>query len=392
MSTSLILCLALGFPSAFVLRSISDKSPQVKATTSLCLGLSTAFLFCGFHAFYLLVSSFVTWSLVSLFSKAKYLLMVLNFCFLLWGYVYYASDEYDISWTTPQAVLCLRLIGFLFDYTEKTIISDSSMAFNGDLSIKSCSILEFLSYCFFPGAFLVGPQFSFVFFQKYLRTTKFPEGSIQHGIKCLKYAAVYSVVYCFSDIFSPKKLPSESNIFLKLGFVWLGGKIALTKYLLVWLISESICSFSLLSNNGSTWDALSNIDVPKYEFPQSLNDIVASFNINTNKWAKHYLFKRFKFLKSKALSSILTLSFLALWHGFHFGYFFAFSLEFFDFLAEEKLKRFNYRNKFLSYFLTTSALYYSAFGFDLLTWDRIIVAFNQLYWIGHVIVFLILLK
>lgn len=30
--------------------------------------------------------------------------------YLLSGYVYYASGEYDVNWTTPQCILCLRLL------------------------------------------------------------------------------------------------------------------------------------------------------------------------------------------------------------------------------------------------------------------------------------------
>ena len=40
--------------------------------------------------------------------------------YLLSGYVYYASGEYDMNWTTPQCILCLRLLSmFLVTYILK---------------------------------------------------------------------------------------------------------------------------------------------------------------------------------------------------------------------------------------------------------------------------------
>jgi len=58
------------------------------------------------------------------------------------------------------------------------------------------------------------------------------------------------------------------------------------------------------------------------------NDYILSFNINTNQWCAEYIYKRLKFLGSKIYSQIMTLLFLALWHGFHSGYYHCFLMEF----------------------------------------------------------------
>ena len=58
------------------------------------------------------------------------------------------------------------------------------------------------------------------------------------------------------------------------------------------------------------------------------NDYILSFNINTNHWCAEYIYKRLKFLGSKMYSQIMTLLFLALWHGFHSGYYHCFFMEF----------------------------------------------------------------
>ena len=36
------------------------------------------------------------------------------------GYVVNATEDYDITWTMPQCVLCLRLIGLAYDVWDGT--------------------------------------------------------------------------------------------------------------------------------------------------------------------------------------------------------------------------------------------------------------------------------
>jgi lysophospholipid acyltransferase 5 len=68
-----------------------------------------------------------------------------------------------------------------------------------------------------------------------------------------------------------------------------------------------------------------------------LANIINTFNINTNRWSKRYIFKRLRFLGSKHLSALGTLLFLAIWHGFHPGYLLCFGMEFIDMEAERRL-------------------------------------------------------
>jgi len=49
------------------------------------------------------------------------------------------------------------------------------------------------------------------------------------------------------------------------------------------------------------------------------------------------VFKRLRFLGSKELSQVITLFFLALWHGLYSGYFMNFAFEFFIVLFEKKV-------------------------------------------------------
>ena len=56
--------------------------------------------------------------------------------------------------------------------------------------------------------------------------------------------------------------------------------------------------------------------------------LIESFNINTNGWVAHNIYKRLKFLNNRFYSQIGVLFFLAIWHGYHSGYYITFFNEF----------------------------------------------------------------
>jgi len=139
-----------------------------------------------------------------------------------------------------------------------------------------------------------------------------------------------------------------------------------------------------------------------YEFATSLTQIVTSFNMNTNFWAKLYIFKRLRFLGNKNLSALGVLLFLAIWHGTHLGYFFCFGLEFMDMETERRwtarlgrpMNAFIARQQgvahvvskaawgTITWLLTTSALYFAAVPFDLLQMDKSLAAVRSINYLG----------
>lgn len=64
-----------------------------------------------------------------------------------------------------------------------------------------------------------------------------------------------------------------------------------------------------------------NVDILRYETTSQFDGIIKSFNIQTNTWTAKYIYKRLKFLKSKVLSHLCSLLFLAIWHGHKSGSF-----------------------------------------------------------------------
>ena len=56
--------------------------------------------------------------------------------------------------------------------------------------------------------------------------------------------------------------------------------------------------------------------------------LIDSFNINTNAWVMSYVYKRLRFLNNRLMSQAGALVFLAVWHGYHSGYYITFIHEF----------------------------------------------------------------
>lgn len=71
-----------------------------------------------------------------------------------------------------------------------------------------------------------------------------------------------------------------------------------------------------------------NIKVGVFENTSKFGHYVESFNVQTNHWVAVYVYKRLKFLNNRVLSHLGALLFLAIWHGFHSGYYMTFFMEF----------------------------------------------------------------
>merc|ERR1712141_583773 len=111
-------------------------------------------------------------------------------------------------------------------------------------------------------------------------------------------------------------------------------KIILAKYISAWLLAEGAVILSGLAYNGKwedgsiKWNGGANVKLRVFEKSTRFQHYIDSFNINTNAWVMSYVYKRLRFLNSKILSQLGALGFLALWHGWHPGYYICFFNEF----------------------------------------------------------------
>lgn len=82
------------------------------------------------------------------------------------------------------------------------------------------------------------------------------------------------------------------------------------------------------------WNGVENIKLSLFETTLEFDDYIKSFNVNTNHWIAQYVYKRLKFLGNRNISQAAALVFLAIWHGFHSGYYVCFFFEFIVIYAE----------------------------------------------------------
>ncbi|KAL3313893.1 Lysophosphatidylcholine acyltransferase 3 [Cichlidogyrus casuarinus] len=212
---------------------------------------------------------------------------------------------------------------------------------------------------------------------------------IQRIVTRLVMATLYLAIFVkLSPIFSLKYVTSkefleERSLFYKLTYLGVYSKLCIIRYFVVWLIGEGASVMlglgctgkvivtevnpetkpkkSLLTDNKnavfpSDYDvrkllsdlssnkikvteadhtAAANVSVVRFEMATNTDGFVSGHNINTNKWMLEYVYKRFRFLGNKYLSQVLTLLFLAVWHGFHSGYYVNFFLEFITVVVEK---------------------------------------------------------
>ncbi|KAK6045886.1 hypothetical protein COOONC_16609 [Cooperia oncophora] len=87
------------------------------------------------------------------------------------------------------------------------------------------------------------------------------------------------------------------------------------------------------------------------------NSFVQSFNRGTNTWVKNNIFRRLRWLDSKPLAHLITLMYLAIWHGYHLGYFLIFGLEFGAMMAQQEPVKSLYFIGYIFYFIIWPILY-----------------------------------
>lgn len=93
-------------------------------------------------------------------------------------------------------------------------------------------------------------------------------------------------------------------------------------------------------NGEIKWNGVENIKLRIFESCTEFNHYIQSFNVNTNQWVAHYIYKRLKFLGNRHLSQLGALLFLAVWHGLHSGYYICFFTEFVVIYMERDVSKF----------------------------------------------------
>lgn len=304
------------------------------------------------HNLYTIGATYLVLQLCGGSSLSVGLSFAINLSYLLAGY-WYNGLEYDVSWTMPQCVLCLRLIGLTWDVYDgqRQKLNPNSLSDEQKKTALPCvpNILEMLSHCFFIGGYFVGPQFTMRKYQELLTPeyqARLPSnpGPMKFGLKRLGLSVLYMLFHVVGSLFLPEQWPTSASyqtfgLLSRLLLLPIWCKFILAKYLSLWLMAEGICAISGLSYvppkeeeagvaSEADWKGCANVKLRTLESATWFHHYVQAFNINTNAWCMNYVFKRLKFMNNRMVSQTATLGFLALWHGWHSGYYVTFFNEF----------------------------------------------------------------
>lgn len=367
----LILSIFLGYPLAYVYRKfIFSSSKLINHLFIITTGLCILYFNYGFDLYHVILAIFVEYILIHLLSGS--VLTTVSFVFhlgyLLVGYYYTSSETYDIKWTMPHCVLVLRLIGLSFDVADGQRPPEKLSTENKKTCLdKPPGLLEVYSFALFPASLLIGPQFPFRRYNLFINkefgkyTGNMRAGLIRGGIGLI-YLIVHQVgaIFVYDDFLLSQEYADSSYIY-KLVILGIWGRVSLYKYISCWLLAEGVAScfgltFVAVKNGKGDWSGCANINLYLFENCSRFQDYISSFNINTNHWVAEYVFKRLKFLNNRHISHGATLLFLAVWHGFHSGYYMCFLMEFIVMNFEKEIETIFKRNESFMRFCSTTPI------------------------------------
>uniref|UniRef100_A0A3P8R6V7 Lysophospholipid acyltransferase 5 n=1 Tax=Astatotilapia calliptera TaxID=8154 RepID=A0A3P8R6V7_ASTCA len=388
--------------------SLGSPEPAIRLILSILIGSQL------YHSVVCVLVQFLMLRLMGRTVTAILCSFTFQMLYLLAGYYYTATEEYDIKWTMPHCVLTLKLIGLAFDYYDGGKEPSKLSAEQKESALRSVpSLLEVCGFSYFYGGFLVGPQFTLRSYQRLVarELTDCPGKVPNSVVPAMKRFALGFLCLVIYAIFSPHYPDSyyltdeyEAQPFwYRCVFILLWGKIILYKYVSCWVIAEGVCILTGLGYNGVVdgkhqWNACANMKVWLFETTPLFGGTISSFNINTNAWAARHVFKRLKFLGNKTLSHVATLFFLSIWHGLHSGYILCFSMEFFIITVERQAQALVRDSPVLTK-LANSALYpliyvvqqfihwlfmgYPLVAFSIFSYDKWLKVYSSVYFCGH---------
>lgn len=270
-----------------------------------------------------------------------------NFAYLLLLYAWFETSEYDIDITLLQSLLCLRNISIvidMYDYNWGRFTPSTPQSF-----VRLPTIDAFMGYSYCCFTLLVGPSIIYNSYHSIVTDKATNQDLNKRSLHSFFLGSIYLAGYQIFSILTPCSFAltdqfASKGLAYKLAYLMISGRTVLMKYFGVWILVEgasflggnSFCTTD--EKSGEVVSRLMNFRLSLFESSSGFREIVDSFNIKTNAFGKQYIFKRCAIFKKKWLSMVLTLSFLCIWHGFHYGYYHCFAAEFLLLLIDDNIR------------------------------------------------------
>lgn len=360
-SFKILFCALLSFPFSWVFKRLPDHHYTLK--NLYVIAVSAFYIFGILNLKGGLMT--ILFSALGCYFITRYirtsLMPWINFLFLMSHLAYShistqffrSYDQTVIDITGAQMVLVMKLSAFgwnVHDGKQKSAPSDYAKE---RAVIKHPNILPFLGYVFFYPSLLTGPAFDFVDYDKFIRGSLFddvPEEKRpgrrkrripRSGMQALS-ETMQGFFWAFLYLQAPKFLTLDHvfspefvahNFFYRIFYLWFLGLAHRLKYYTIWQIAEGSCILCGIGYNGYNeetdsfrWDRVQNIDPWTFEAGQNVHVCLEAWNMNTNKWLKHYVYTRIarKGKKPGFKSTLFTFATSAFWHGTRPGYYLTF--------------------------------------------------------------------
>ncbi|KJH41438.1 MBOAT family protein [Dictyocaulus viviparus] len=306
------------------------------------------------HAFIGVLMAYVIINVVGGKDESVIAAHVVLLGYLLVGYWTAESEAYDITWTTPYCIMTLRFTGLIMDIYDGAHF-DSLKPDQKKTAIKDApGFIELAAYGLFYTGTIAGPQFSLSKFRAYVNGDWLDEkrqprqSSLMPSLGRFIGGCTYMVLNQWGAVWIPDTFFNSQeffnmSFFMRWTWVMIWFRLTMYRYCAVWLIVEGACILNGIGYNGKDeegndrWDGVRDVHIWLWETGHDFSSAIQSFNCGTNAFAKNHVFRRLRWLGSKATAHIITLGYLAIWHGYHLGYFFLFFYEFGCVVAQEQL-------------------------------------------------------
>jgi len=412
------------FPLALIHRQIEDVT--TKHLYSLICGLSIAYYTFGNDIIHLLITPIVVYGLLIVLSRKISPFVVTAFLMVYMSYGHIERLLADnraggLDWTLPYMIYVCKLGAFAWDYYDGDMPEDKVRKERQSFRIVVLpSALEYFAFVFFFAGYLTGPFAGFNEYKTFTDRTMFKEtkGKIPSslratlenavlafaGVILVKIHSMYHEKYTLTEDFLTKPL------IYRLLYVLLAVETGSSKYYFAWGIGQAAACAVGISYNGldenknPKWDRIVMLRLWTFKTATNAKGIIDNWNIPCQHWLKYHVFFRLIPVFGTRVAKIITFVTSAFWHGFYPGYYLFFiSGAFLEPIAQ--LIRDNFRWRFMNadgtekptkilydivgWIVTFYTIDYLTIAFRLLDYSDGITVWRSVYFIVHVIGFIL---
>lgn len=255
---NLLLSIFMCYPLAIVYQNYIRKignDQNIRHMFFILMGLDMAYYNFGLTLYHNLIPPLVLYFTNILLGPGPincFITFFFNMIYLIAGYIYTESENYDITWTMPQCVSTLKLIALSYDIWDGMKVKQNQEVSQNQIKTAITelpSLVQILGYVYFPACFLIGPLFSFKRYMNFVHNI-FPlddekakkerlEEAMKtfgSGILCLAFYQVFGS-YFYMDFMMTEEF-AKSSIIYRHFYCGIWSYIALSKYISCWLLTE----------------------------------------------------------------------------------------------------------------------------------------------------------